>query len=40
VLDTYKKIIRAGGIISLWQGVVPNCARNAIINAVELASYD
>jgi len=40
VIDTYKKIIRAGGILSLWQGVIPNCARNAVINTAELASYD
>ena len=25
---------------NLWRGVGPNVARNAIINAAELASYD
>ena len=25
---------------SLWKGVSPNIARNALINAAELASYD
>lgn len=26
--------------MGLWKGVGPNIARNAIINAAELASYD
>jgi solute carrier family 25 uncoupling protein 8/9 len=28
------------GIGALWTGIGPNIARNAIINAAELASYD
>ena len=28
------------GFRALWTGVGPNVARNAIINAAELASYD
>lgn len=28
------------GIAALWTGLGPNVARNAIINAAELASYD
>lgn len=28
------------GLIALWTGIGPNTARNAIINAAELASYD
>lgn len=28
------------GIGALWTGLGPNIARNAIINAAELASYD
>jgi hypothetical protein len=28
------------GIGALWTGLGPNVARNAIINAAELASYD
>ncbi|CAL9094093.1 unnamed protein product [Musa acuminata var. zebrina] len=39
-LDAYFKIIRQEGIGSLWTGLGPNIARNAIINAAELASYD
>jgi hypothetical protein len=28
------------GVGGLWTGIGPNVARNGIINAVELASYD
>ena len=28
------------GVAALWTGLGPNVARNAIINAAELASYD
>lgn len=28
------------GVRALWTGLGPNVARNAIINAAELASYD
>lgn len=28
------------GLTALWTGLGPNVARNAIINAAELASYD
>lgn len=28
------------GLAALWTGLGPNIARNAIINAAELASYD
>ena len=31
---------RQEGVAALWTGLGPNVARNAIINAVELASYD
>jgi solute carrier family 25 uncoupling protein 8/9 len=27
-------------VLGLWKGLAPNVARNAIINAAELASYD
>lgn len=30
----------AEGVGALWTGLGPNIARNAIINAAELASYD
>ncbi len=33
-------LCREEGMAGLWKGVGPNVARNAIINAAELASYD
>lgn len=39
-LDAYLTIIRQEGLWALWTGIGPNIARNAIINAAELASYD
>lgn len=39
-LDAYSKIVRQEGVTKLWTGLGPNVARNAIINAAELASYD
>lgn len=33
-------IHRQEGVSSLWRGLGPNVARNAIVNAAELASYD
>lgn len=39
-LDAYSKIVRKEGVAALWTGLGPNIARNAIINAAELASYD
>ncbi len=36
----YSIIARKEGIMGLWTGLGPNVARNAIINAAELASYD
>jgi len=36
----YGIIARNDGVGSLWTGLGPNMARNAIINAAELASYD
>ncbi|KAF0933979.1 hypothetical protein E2562_021038 [Oryza meyeriana var. granulata] len=39
-LNAYATIIRQEGIGALWTGLGPNIARNAIINAAELASYD
>ena len=38
--DCYKKVYAEGGISSFWTGWGPNTARNSIINAAELASYD
>jgi len=34
------KTRREEGVAGLWKGLSPNIARNAIINAAELASYD
>lgn len=39
-LGAYAAIVRTEGFASLWTGLGPNVARNAIINAAELASYD
>ncbi|KAL6653236.1 hypothetical protein ACP70R_012161 [Stipagrostis hirtigluma subsp. patula] len=39
-LNAYATIVRQEGILALWTGLGPNIARNAIINAAELASYD
>ncbi|CAD7703682.1 unnamed protein product [Ostreobium quekettii] len=36
----YGIIARTEGVAALWTGLGPNVARNAIINAAELASYD
>jgi solute carrier family 25 uncoupling protein 8/9 len=39
-MKAYGIIVREEGLRGLWKGVGPNIARNAIINAAELASYD
>ncbi|KAL9273014.1 Mitochondrial uncoupling protein 1-like protein [Drosera capensis] len=39
-LNAYATIAKQEGFAALWTGVGPNIARNAIINAAELASYD
>ncbi|KAK7289711.1 hypothetical protein RIF29_03567 [Crotalaria pallida] len=39
-MDAYSTIARQEGLGALWTGLGPNIARNAIINAAELASYD
>lgn len=39
-LNAYSTIVRQEGVRALWTGLGPNVARNAIINAAELASYD
>lgn len=36
----YGIIAREEGLVGLWKGLGPNIARNALINAAELASYD
>lgn len=39
-LSAYSIIAREEGVLGLWKGLGPNVARNALINAAELASYD
>lgn len=39
-LQAYYAIVKQEGVAALWTGLGPNIARNAIINAAELASYD
>ncbi|XP_010504203.1 PREDICTED: mitochondrial uncoupling protein 1 [Camelina sativa] len=39
-MNAYSTIVRQEGVRALWTGLGPNVARNAIINAAELASYD
>ncbi|XP_042512336.1 mitochondrial uncoupling protein 1 [Macadamia integrifolia] len=39
-LNAYSTIVKQEGVGALWTGLGPNVARNAIINAAELASYD
>jgi len=40
VVDAYASIVRAEGVRGLWTGLGPAVARNSIINATELASYE
>lgn len=39
-MNAYSTIVKQEGVKALWTGLGPNVARNAIINAAELASYD
>jgi solute carrier family 25 uncoupling protein 8/9 len=40
VLDAYTSIVRVEGVRGLWTGLGPAVARNSVINATELASYE
>ena len=40
VADAYRSIVRAEGVAGLWTGLGPAVARNSVINATELASYE
>ena len=40
VFDAYATIVRTEGVRGLWTGLGPAVARNSIINAAELATYD
>ncbi|XP_076898867.1 mitochondrial uncoupling protein 2-like [Bidens hawaiensis] len=39
-LNAYYTILKEEGLMALWTGLGPNIARNATVNAAELASYD
>ncbi|KAI3760533.1 hypothetical protein L1987_50928 [Smallanthus sonchifolius] len=39
-LNAYYTILKEDGLVALWTGLGPNIARNATVNAAELASYD
>jgi len=38
--DMYKSIYRERGLKGLWVGLLPNMARNSVVNATELVAYD
>ena len=40
VLNAYASIVRQEGVLGLWTGLGPAVARNSLINAAELATYD
>ncbi|GAB1607773.1 mitochondrial uncoupling protein 2-like [Argonauta hians] len=39
-LNAYKTIASTEGVRGLWKGMVPNIARNVVINCSELVTYD
>eukprot|EP01134_Creolimax_fragrantissima_P000069 CFRG0069T1 len=39
-LDCFLKVLRTEGVRNLWSGLGPNVARNAVMNACEVATYD
>ncbi|NXC03184.1 UCP3 protein, partial [Orthonyx spaldingii] len=39
-VDAYRTIAKEEGICGLWRGMLPNIARNVIINCGELITYD
>lgn len=38
--DAYKKIATQEGVKGLWKGLLPNVARNAVVNVAEIVCYD
>ncbi|GAB6023589.1 hypothetical protein CHUAL_008359 [Chamberlinius hualienensis] len=38
--DAYRVISKQEGVRGLWKGVVPNVARNAVVNVAEIVCYD
>jgi solute carrier family 25 (mitochondrial uncoupling protein), member 8/9 len=39
-ITAWRAARRQEGVSALWTGLAPNVARNAIVNATELATYD
>ncbi len=39
-MQAYPTIVRQEGLKALWTGTTPNIARNSVVNAAELATYD
>ncbi|KAL4430927.1 hypothetical protein ABPG75_006183 [Micractinium tetrahymenae] len=39
-MGAYGLIVRQEGLRALWTGTTPNIARNSVVNAAELATYD
>jgi solute carrier family 25 uncoupling protein 8/9 len=39
-LAMYRQIFRTAGLSGLWTGLLPNMARNSLVNATELVCYD
>jgi len=39
-IDAYRKIAKHEGVKGLWKGLLPNVARNAIVNVAEIVCYD
>ena len=39
-VDCYRQTYAKAGFPGFWVGWAPNVARNSVINAAELASYD
>lgn len=40
MMSAFLQIAKTDGVVGLWKGLGPNIARNATINAAELATYD
>jgi hypothetical protein len=39
-IDCFRLLIREGGLVGLWRGWAPTCARAAALSGAQLASYD
>uniref|UniRef100_T1JCK8 Mitochondrial brown fat uncoupling protein 1 n=1 Tax=Strigamia maritima TaxID=126957 RepID=T1JCK8_STRMM len=38
--NAYRTIVTEEGVKGLWKGIIPNMARNAIVNVAEIVCYD